>query len=81
MTLTVGQLAFYCGALVVLFLTPGPVWLALTARALAGGFHAAWPLALGVVIGDALWPLLAVLGVSWLVDQVEGFMVIQTSTP
>ena len=76
MTLTVGQLAFYCGALVVLFLTPGPVWLALTARALAGGFHAAWPLALGVVIGDALWPLLAVLGVSWLVDQVEGFMVI-----
>tara|TARA_R110002124_G_scaffold284717_1_gene462281 strand:- start:4547 stop:5167 length:621 start_codon:yes stop_codon:yes gene_type:complete len=74
MTLTVGQLAFYCGALVVLFLTPGPVWLALTARALAGGFHAAWPLALGVVIGDALWPLLAVLGVSWLVDQVEGFM-------
>lgn len=76
MTLTIGQLAFYCGALVVLFLTPGPVWLALTARALAGGFHAAWPLALGVVIGDALWPLLAVLGVSWLVDQVEGFMVI-----
>lgn len=76
MTLTLGQLAFYCGALVVLFLTPGPVWLALTARALAGGFHAAWPLALGVVIGDALWPLLAVLGVSWLVDQVEGFMVI-----
>ncbi len=76
MTLTLGQLAFYCGALVVLFLTPGPVWLALTARALAGGFHAAWPLALGVVIGDALWPLLAVLGVSWLVDQVDGFMVI-----
>ncbi|EAQ03035.1 transporter, LysE family protein [Pseudooceanicola batsensis HTCC2597] len=76
MTLSPTELAFYAGALFILFLTPGPVWLALTARALSGGFHAAWPLALGVVIGDALWPLLAVLGVSWLVAQVESFMVV-----
>jgi threonine/homoserine/homoserine lactone efflux protein len=76
MTLGLTELAFYAGALLILFLTPGPVWLALTARALSGGFHAAWPLALGVVIGDALWPLLAVLGVSWIVAQVEGFMTI-----
>jgi threonine/homoserine/homoserine lactone efflux protein len=76
MTLGLTELAFYAGALLILFLTPGPVWLALTARALSGGFHAAWPLAMGVVIGDALWPLLAVLGVSWIVAQVEGFMTI-----
>ncbi|WP_407493706.1 LysE family translocator [Pseudooceanicola sp. MF1-13] len=74
MTLTATELAFYAGALFILFLTPGPVWLALTARALSGGFHSAWPLALGVVVGDALWPLLAVLGVSWLVEQVSWFM-------
>lgn len=76
MTLTLSQLAFYAGALFVLFLTPGPVWLALIARSLSGGFQAAWPLALGVVIGDALWPLLAVLGVSWIVAQVDGFMTV-----
>lgn len=74
MTLTLTQLAFYAGALFVLFLTPGPVWLALIARSLSGGFNAAWPLALGVVIGDALWPLLAILGVSWVVSQIEGVM-------
>ncbi|MGH1423943.1 MAG: LysE family translocator [Pseudooceanicola sp.] len=68
------ELVFYAGALVVLFFTPGPVWLALTARALSGGFQAAWPLALGVVVGDALWPFLAILGVSWVVSVFAGFM-------
>ena len=46
----------------------------LVARALSGGFHAAWPLALGVVVGDALWPLLAVLGVNWILSVFSGFM-------
>ena len=64
----------YAGALLVLFLTPGPVWLAMLARALSGGFHAAWPLALGVVVGDVLWPLLAVLGVTWILSVFAGFM-------
>ncbi|WP_375687284.1 LysE family translocator [Pseudooceanicola sp. LIPI14-2-Ac024] len=76
MTITASQLAFYTGALVILFFTPGPVWLALTARALSGGFRAAWPLALGVVVGDALWPLLAILGVSWIVSVFDGFMTV-----
>ncbi len=74
MTLTLAQLALYAGALFVLFLTPGPVWLALIARSLSGGFQAAWPLALGVVIGDAMWPLLAILGVTWLVEQAAWLM-------
>ncbi|MGR3567612.1 MAG: LysE family translocator, partial [Pseudooceanicola nanhaiensis] len=51
MTITPSEIALYAGALVILFFTPGPVWLALTARALSGGFNAAWPLALGVVVG------------------------------
>ncbi len=75
MTISATDLALYCGALLILFLTPGPVWVALTARALSGGFHAAWPLALGVVVGDAIWPLLAILGVTWFVSAFEGAMV------
>ena len=74
MTITALDMALYAGALLILFLTPGPVWVALLARSLSGGFHAAWPLALGVVVGDVLWPLLAILGVSWLVNEFEGFM-------
>ena len=75
MTASPLDLALYAGALFVLFLTPGPVWVAIAARSMAGGFHAAWPLALGVV-GDAVWPLIAVLGVTWLVSVFAGFMVV-----
>lgn len=76
MTITIYQLLIYAGAVAVLFLTPGPVWLALGARTLAGGFGAAWPLALGVVIGDAVWPFLAIFGVSWIVSVFAGFMTV-----
>ncbi len=76
MTITASDAALYAAALFVLFLTPGPVWVALIARAMSGGFNAAWPLALGVVVGDVLWPLLAVLGVSWLVSQFADFMLV-----
>ncbi len=58
----------------ILFMTPGPVWVALLARSLSGGFQAAWPLALGVAIGDVIWPLVAMLGVAWLVSEFAGFM-------
>lgn len=74
MTISLIDAALYAGALFILFLTPGPVWVALVARALAGGFHAAWPLALGVVVGDVIWPLLAILGVTWVVSVFAGFM-------
>ncbi|MGG7645227.1 LysE family translocator [Rhodovulum sp. YNF3179] len=75
MTVTAAQLLLYAGAVLALFLTPGPVWVALLARALSGGFHAAWPLALGVVIGDALWPLLAIFGVAWIVSVYSDFLI------
>jgi threonine/homoserine/homoserine lactone efflux protein len=68
MTLSVHELLIYAGAVFILVLPPGPVWMALTARTLSGGFRAAWPLALGVVVGDAAWPVLAYLGVTWVVS-------------
>jgi len=74
MTITVYQLLLYAGALTILFMTPGPVWVALLARSLSGGFQAAWPLAIGVALGDILWPLVAALGVAWLVSEFAGFM-------
>ena len=76
MTVTLSDAALYAGALLILFLTPGPVWVALIARAMSGGFHAAWPLALGVVVGDVIWPLLAILGVTWLVSVFADFMLV-----
>ena len=74
MSIGASELAFYAGAILVLFLTPGPVWVALIGRALGGGFPAAWPLAAGVVIGDALWPLLAIFGMAWLVASIDGML-------
>lgn len=76
MTISAFELAFYAGALVVLFITPGPVWLALIARAVSGGFGAAWPLAVGVIVGDIVWSLAAILGVSWVVQEVDGAMTV-----
>ena len=76
MTITFYELLLYAGALIILFMTPGPVWVALLARSLSGGFQAAWPLALGVALGDILWPLVAALGVAWLVSEFADFMVV-----
>lgn len=76
MTLSPFDIALYAGALFILFMTPGPVWVALLARSLSGGFGAAWPLALGVVVGDVIWPLVAILGVAWVVSEVAGLMTI-----
>ncbi|MEY1557296.1 LysE family translocator [Yoonia sp. R2331] len=76
MTITSADMLLYAGALFVLFLTPGPVWVALIARTLSGGFNAAWPLVLGVVVGDVLWPFLAILGVTWLVSVYADFILV-----
>ena len=76
MTVSFTDLLFYAGALLILFATPGPVWVALLARAMSGGFNAAWPLAVGVTVGDALWPLVAVYGLTWIVAQFSQFMMV-----
>lgn len=74
MTISATETLLYAGALLILFLTPGPVWVGLIARAMSGGFRAAWPLALGVVIGDVMWSLFAILGMAWVVDQYPAAM-------
>lgn len=76
MTVGAWDLALYAGALLILFLTPGPVWLALMARSVSGGFAAAWPLAVGVAVGDVVWPFLAIVGVSWIVSEFSAFLTV-----
>lgn len=66
MTATGWQLMLYAGGMAALWAVPGPVWVALIARALSGGMAAAWPLAVGVALGDAVWPLAAMLGLAWI---------------
>jgi threonine/homoserine/homoserine lactone efflux protein len=66
MTVSFHQLLLYALGMAGLWAIPGPVWVALTARALSGGFAAAWPLAIGVALGDLVWPLAAILGLSWI---------------
>ncbi len=66
MTVSTHELLLYALGMAGLWAVPGPVWVALTARALSGGFAAAWPLAVGVALGDLIWPLAAILGLSWI---------------
>ncbi|MCQ0969214.1 LysE family translocator (plasmid) [Paracoccus sp. TK19116] len=69
MTVSAEAIWLYAGAMVAIWLTPGPVWVAIMARALSHGFSGIWPLALGVAIGDAIWPLVAIFGLSLLVED------------
>lgn len=69
MTLSPHALWLYAGAMVAIWLTPGPVWIAIMARALSSGLAGVWPLTIGVAIGDAIWPLVAIFGLSLVVEQ------------
>ena len=66
MTASAYEFGLYALGMAGLWAVPGPVWVALTARSLSGGFAAAWPLAVGVALGDLVWPLAAILGLSWI---------------
>lgn len=74
MTISFHQLLLYAGGMAVLWVIPGPVWVALTARALSGGFASAWPLAIGVALGDVVWPLTAIFGLSWVLSVYGDFL-------
>ena len=56
MTITFNQLFLYASALILLFLTPGPVWIAIVARTVSDGIKSGLSLVLGVLFGDLLWP-------------------------
>lgn len=68
MTIAPFDLLLYAAAMAGLWAVPGPVWVALTARALSGGMASAWPLAVGVALGDLIWPLCAILGLTWVLS-------------
>lgn len=74
MTITLWQLLVYAAGMAALWAVPGPVWVALLARTLSGGFASAWPLAVGVVLGDLMWPAIAIFGLSWIVSVYGGFL-------
>lgn len=71
MTLSLESVWLYALAMAAIWLTPGPVWVAIIARALTSGFRGAWPLSIGVAIGDAIWPLIAILGLGTIVGDSE----------
>jgi len=73
-TVTLWQLVLYTGGMLALFAVPGPVWVALIARTMSGGFASAWPLAVGVAIGDLVWPLTAIFGLSWVLSVYGDFL-------
>lgn len=58
----------------LLWAVPGPVWVALTARALSGGFASAWPMAVGVALGDLIWPMAAIFGLTWILSVYGDFL-------
>ena len=74
MTITLWQLLIYAAGMAALWAVPGPVWVALLARTLSGGFASAWPLAVGVVLGDLMWPALAIFGLSRILSVYSGFL-------
>ncbi len=76
MTVSVYDLMLYAGGMAALWAVPGPVWVALMARSLSGGFASAWPLAVGVALGDIVWPLAAIFGLSWILSIYGDFLMV-----
>ena len=76
MTITSAQLFLYFGALVILFLTPGPVWIAVIARTVSGGVKSGMSLVLGVSLGDLLWPIMAYFGLELLISLYSDILIL-----
>ena len=76
MTIDSNQIVLYFLALVILFLTPGPVWVALIARTVSGGSKSSIPLALGVSLGDMLWPFVVYFSLSLLISLYSDILLI-----
>ena len=76
MTIDSNQISLYFLALVVLFLTPGPVWVALIARTVSGGAKSSISLALGVSLGDMLWPFVVYFSLSLLISLYSNILLI-----
>ena len=76
MSIDGNQIFLYFLALVILFLTPGPVWVALIARTVSGGAKSSISLALGVSLGDMLWPFVVYFSLSLLISLYSDILLI-----
>ena len=76
MTITSAQLLLYFGALIILFLTPGPVWIAIIARTVSGGIKSGFSLVLGVSLGDLLWPIAVYFGLGLLISLYSDILIL-----
>ncbi len=76
MTIDNSQIILYFFALIILFLTPGPVWVALIARTVSGGAKSSISLALGVSLGDMLWPFAVYFSLGLLISIYSDILLI-----
>ena len=74
-TITTTQLFLYIVALIILFITPGPVWIAIVARTISGGPKSAFSLILGVCLGDMLWPIIVFLGIGFFISIYSDYLI------
>ena len=74
-TITTTQLFLYIIALIILFITPGPVWIAIVARTISGGPKSAFSLILGVCLGDMLWPIIVFLGIGFFISIYSDYLI------
>ena len=74
-TITTTQLFLYIVALIILFITPGPVWIAIVARTISGGPKSAFSLVLGVCLGDMLWPIIVFLGIGFFISIYSDYLI------
>ena len=76
MTVTSTEIFIYITALIILFITPGPVWIAIIARTISGGAKSGLSLVSGVCLGDMLWPIVVFLGIGFLLSVYADFLII-----
>ena len=76
MTVTSTEIFIYITALIILFITPGPVWIAIIARRILGGAKSGLSLVSGVCLGDMLWPIVVFLGIGFLLSVYDDFLII-----
>ncbi len=63
-------------AIFILAVSPGPGMLAVSARAMGSGFRASLAVIAGIVLGDLIFLLLAIFGLSVLAEALGGFFTI-----
>lgn len=74
--MTLYSMLAFAGAMFLLAITPGPGVFATISRALASGFNNAAFVVLGIVLGDIIFLLLAIFGLSAIASVLGDFFII-----